>query len=100
MATVGLDDIQMYNYRRELSPEPLIANTEYQDAVISAHNRSEKPIEELTATQNIEQSIDKGKQKEQLPQIEIDSGSDNSMNHYFPESQVTQEEVKSRMSSI
>jgi hypothetical protein len=42
----------------------------------------------------------KDKVKEILPEIKVDSGSDESMEHYFPEAEVTQDEVKSRFASL
>jgi hypothetical protein len=105
MFTYAVDDL-----KKEAIQESLLDNKEYRKTIsdnfknvenksqemASGPSRSELSVEE----QNIEQSIDKGKQKEQLPQIEIDSGSDKSMDHYFKERAVTQEEVKTGFSSL
>jgi hypothetical protein len=53
---------------------------------------------DLELKTNIIQS--KGKDKEILPEIKIDSDSDKSMDKYFPEAEVTQEEVKSKFTNI
>jgi hypothetical protein len=102
MTTYAMDD-----YNKEAIPEPLIANKDYQDYVMRSHKTSKLAIEEENIEHNIDKgepnivnNIDKGKQKEQLPQIEIDSASDESMDHYFKERAVTQEEVKSGFSSL
>jgi hypothetical protein len=99
MATYAIEDQQMHDYRKEL-----ITNKDFQQGVKENWDKMTENIleNERGPSQLIEENpkLDKGKQKEQLPQIEIDSGSDESMKHYFPEPKVTQDEVKSGFASL
>jgi hypothetical protein len=79
--------------------EPLIANKEYQEAVMEAVKVRESK-EDLTEFNKIKADILANTSKEEMPKVEIDSGSNSSQNQFFPEPEVTQEEVSVGFSDL
>lgn len=122
MTTYAMDDQQLHDYRRELSPiketvspvkeeTGLIENEKYQKAIFDDARNSERITQEMAAgPSNISKLIEEEPKLsdtellqavgKELPEINIDTSSDESRDHYLPESEVTHEEVKSGFSQL
>jgi hypothetical protein len=81
-------------------PDELIADPNYQQNIFDANKRSQISLDDLNEnTVNVEINEKQEDEKEDLPNIDIDSSS-SSNNHYFPKPDVTPQEIKTGFKSI
>ena len=81
-------------------PDELIADPNYQQNVFDANKRSQISLDDLNEnTVNVEINEKQEDEKEDWPNIDIDSSS-SSNNHYFPKPDVTPQEIKTGFKSI
>lgn len=109
MSTYAVEDQQLYDYKKELSPKVLIDNEKYQEAVFES-NKITTEDQSIAGPSTISQLIENEPKlddsklleaiKGKLPEINIDSGSDKSMEAYFPEPKISEEDVKSRFANL
>jgi len=115
MVNYAIDDQQMHDYRRELPPvipEELVESKEYRKNIKENFEQSSNVDTSMAAgPSNLEfldhykvktQSELKTPLKEELPKIEIDtgSGSDDSIEYLFPEKKISIEDVRSKMKGL
>lgn len=96
-----LDQVtKTFQEESNLNPDELIADPNYQQNVFDANKRSQISLDDLKEnTVNVEINEKQEDEKEDLPNIDIDSSS-SSNNHYFPKPDVTPQEIKTGFKSI